>query len=56
MRNVEAISIRVSREVKQAAKKAAELDRRSVASLALIALTELLERRGLLPPPKKAAK
>jgi hypothetical protein len=56
MRNDEPISIRVSREIKQAAKKAAEADHRSVASLASIALVEFLQRKGLLPLPKKATK
>ena len=56
MRNDAPISIRVSQEVKQAAKKAAAADQRSLASLASIALVEFLQRKGLLPAPKKAAK
>ena len=57
MRNIDQISIRVSKEVKEAARKAADDDHRSVASLTGIALVDFLRRNGKLPEPiKKAAK
>jgi hypothetical protein len=50
------LSIHVSREIRDATKKAADDDNRSMASLASIALVEFLQRKGLLPLPKKATK
>jgi hypothetical protein len=50
MAKTEAISVRVYPEIKDALKREAEADHRSLASLAAKILAEWLRRRGALAP------
>ncbi len=49
------IAVNVSAEVKEVVRKAAEADHRSMGSFVSLILMEFLQRKGLLPPPKKSA-
>lgn len=50
------IAVNVSAEVKEAVRKAAAADHRSMGSFVGLVLLEFLQRKGLLPQPKKATK
>jgi len=50
MAKTEALSVRVSREIKAALQREAEADHRSLASLVMKILVEWLRRRGALLP------
>ena len=53
MAKTSAISARVAEDTKQALEKAARDDRRSVASLVELILTDWLTDKGYLPPPEQ---
>jgi hypothetical protein len=54
MSKKEAIAIIVPRETKEAVRKAAEADHRSMGSYVNLILVEFLQRKGLLPVKKVA--